>query len=461
MKGKKMRKRMIGIAAVAASVVLLAGCGGGNGGGGTAGGDADFTADPTGDLSAWGFENADDVGQSRLDYAEEQLPDVTVDLDATAFDAQKFTTRITSGDVSDVVQMDRRYVTQYAAQGLLLPLDACFEAQDVTPDDYWYPFVVDDVRYDDAIWAVPQFYQPPAIILNKRVMDQAGVTTEEIDTSNPDALLGAIAKMYQESGGVPTRLGFDPVSTGQSSLWILGMGGQLIDDKGAPTLDDPGNVAGIEMLQQINDAQGGYAAVKSLTDKFDSFGDDNQFVTDQVGAQVNAQWYPNVLSTYVDEIEIEAVPFKNSDGEPFSVTGGQAFVIPAGAKNPAAACAWIVSLTSEDAWAAAGEARAATREKDGGINTGLFTGAPGPDQSIRDEYVVETGNAGFDQTISTYYDVLEYGQSFGSSPAGQDIDNELKNAITAALLGDKSPEDALADAQKAAMRAYDNATASG
>jgi multiple sugar transport system substrate-binding protein len=460
-KGNEMRKRMIGIAAIAASAVLLAGCGGGGNGGGATDGDVDFEAEPTGALSAWGFENADDVGQSRLDYAEEQLPDIEVDLDATAFDAQKFTTRIAGGDVPDVVQMDRRYVTQYAAQGLIIPLDACFEAQGVTPDDYWYPFVVDDIRYDDAVWAVPQFYQPPAIILNKRVMDEAGVTSEDIDTSNPDALLGAIEKMYQESGGVPTRLGFDPVSTGQAPLWILGMGGQLTDEEGAPTLDDPSNIAGIEMLKQINDAQGGYASVKSFTDSFDTFGDNNQFVADQVGAQVNAQWYPNVLSPYVDEIQIEAVPFKNSDGEPFSVTGGQAFVIPAGAENPAAACAWMISLTSEDAWAAAGEARAATREEDGGINTGLFTGAPGPDQAIRDEYVVETGNAGFDQTIATYYEVLDYGRSFGSSPAGQDIQNELNNAVTAALLGDKTPEEALADAQSAAMRAYENATAGG
>ncbi|WP_214443643.1 type 2 periplasmic-binding domain-containing protein, partial [Mycobacterium tuberculosis] len=127
------------------------------------------------------------------------------------------------------------------------------------------------------------FYQPPAILLNKAVLDEAGVTAEEIDTSQPDVLLGAIEKMYQESGGVPTRLGFDPVATGQAGLWILGMGGQLNDDKGAPTLDDPSNVAGVEMLKQITDAQGGFAAVKSFTDSFDSFGDQNQFVAQQVG----------------------------------------------------------------------------------------------------------------------------------------------------------------------------------
>ncbi|MFB4352429.1 extracellular solute-binding protein [Microbacterium sp. LS_15] len=453
-----MRTRILGFAAIAAaSALVLAGCSGG--GADEGGADADFDAEPTGTLNAWGFENADDVGQSRVDYAADQLADVEVDLDATAFDAQKFTTRIASGDVPDVVQMDRRYVTTYAAQGLIMPLDECFAAQDVEPRDHWYPFVVDDVTYDDEVWAVPQFYQPPAIIVNKTVLAEAGVTPDQFDTSDPDGLIDVIGKIYQESGGVPSRLGFDPVATGQGGLWILAMGGQLNDDEGAPTLDDPSNLAGIELLKRITDAQGGFAAVKSFTDSFDTFGDDNQYVAGQVGAQVNAQWYPNVLGPYADQIDIEAVPFRDKDGEPFSVASGTAFVVPVGAKNPAAACAWMVDLTSDDAWMAAGEARAQTLADDGGLNTGLFTGSPAADEAIRDQFVTETGNAGFDQVISTFYDVVGYGQSFGSSPAGQEIQNELNNAITAALLGDKEPEEALADAQQAAMRAYENATA--
>jgi len=454
--GKDMRKRILGVVAVfGASALVLAGCGAG---GGEKADEADFDAKPTGTLKAWAFDNADDVGQSRLDYAAAQLKGVKIDLDATAFDSQKFTTRLASGDVPDVVQMDRRYVTTYAAQKLIMPLDECFDTQDVEPRDHWYPFVVDDVAYDDEIWAVPQFYQPPAILLNKKVLSEAGVSADDIDTSKPDVLLSAIGKMYQESGGVPTRLGFDPVATGQGELWILGMGGQLNDKKGAPTLDDPKNIAGIEILKKITDAQGGFAAVKSFTDSFDTFGDDNQFVAGQVGAQVDAQWYPNVLAPYMDKIELEAVPFRDASGKPFSVSSGTAFVIPVGAKNPSAACAWMVDLTSDAAWDAAGEARGATRAKDGGINTGLFTGSPASDKTIREKWVKDSGDAGFDQVISTYYDVVGYGQSFGSSPAGQEIQNELNNAVTAALLGDKDAEQALADAQKAAMRAYKNVT---
>ena len=60
-----MRKRILGFAALAAaSAVVLTGCSGGGGGEEGTGGDVDFTAEPTGTLSAWGFENADDVGTS-------------------------------------------------------------------------------------------------------------------------------------------------------------------------------------------------------------------------------------------------------------------------------------------------------------------------------------------------------------------------------------------------------------
>lgn len=450
----KRQKALLAIA-VTASVTMLAGC---SGGGSGAGGDVAFSTKPTGNLKAWGFDNADEVGTSRLDFAKGELKNVKIKIDQTAFDAQKFTTRVASGDVPDVVQMDRQFVGTYASQGLILPLDKCYSTHDVDPDTQYYPSVIDDVTYDGKVWAVPQFYQPPAIILNQRVMKAAGVTPEEIDTSKPDVLLAAVQKMYKESGGNPATLGFDPIAVNQAGLWLLGYGGKLIDKKGVPALDDPKNAEALSFLKQLMDAQGGYAKVKSFTDSFDVFGDKNPYVADQVAAEVNPQWYVNVLTPYVANVDIGAVPFKNQEGRNFTVASGTSFVIPAGAKNADAACAWMLSLTSQDAWMAAGAARAKTiADTPGAINTGLFTGSPAADEAIRNKYVKASGNAGFDQTISTYYDVVGNGQSFGASPAGQEIQGELKNAVTSVLLGDKSPEDALKDAQTASMRAYKKA----
>lgn len=435
-----------------AAVIALAGCGGGPA---ADQGSAEFTQNPSGSLSAWGFNNADEVGTSRLEHAKSQLDGVEVSMDQTAFDPQKFTTRVASGQIADVVQMNANEVATYAAQDLLTPLDECFSTHGMDPTEYFYPAVLGDISYDDQIYAVPQFYQPPAIMLNMRVLKQAGVQPEDIDTSDPDRLIAAIEKMYTEQDGNPTRLGFHAVADGQAALWILGYGGQLMDEAGRPTLDDPANVDGLEVLKRIADAQGGFAEVKSFSDSFDWFGEQNQYVTDQVGAQLNAQWYVNVLTPYVDDVQISAVPFHNSDGEPFTVTSGTSFVIPAGAKNKDAACAWAINLVSKDAWMAAGEARAETVEKtEGALNTGLFTGSPVADQAIRESYVSSTGNTGFDQTIDTYYQIVGEGETLGASPAGQQINNELTNVVSAVLLGKKEPEQALKDAQAAALRAY-------
>ncbi|KQX06666.1 MULTISPECIES: ABC transporter substrate-binding protein [unclassified Leifsonia] len=440
------------VAVGCAALFVLSGCSATSAGPG----DTSFTDKATGTLNAWGFDNADDVGTSRLDYAKEQLSDVTIKVDATAFDAQKFTTRSASGNVPDVVQMDRNFVATYAAQGLILPLDECYSVHDVDPEQRYYESVVGDITWDDQVWAVPQFYQPPAIMLNTRVMQAAGVDPSAIDTSKPDELLAAVKKMYKESGGVPTLLGLDPVAPSQAGLWLLGMGGNIIGDDGKPTLDSEENAQAVDFLTELLDAQGGYAKVKSFSDSFDTFGDQNQFVADQVAAQVDAQWYVNVLTPYVGKVQIGAVPFKDPDGEPFTVASGTAFVIPAAAKNKDAACAWALELTSSDAWEAAGAARAQTvADTPGAINTGLFTGSPAADESIREQYVKPSGDAGFDQTISTFYDVVGNGKSFGASPAGQEIQSELQNALTSAFLGDKSSSEALKDAQDAAMRAYD------
>lgn len=439
--------------------IALAGCAGGGGG---AKGDASFGTKPTGTMTAWGFNNPDEVGTSRLALAKKKLAGVTIKLDQTTFDAQKFTTRVASGTVPDVVQMDQNFVATYAAQGLILPLDKCYSAYKVKPDSYYYPSVMDYVTYRGKTYGVPQFYQPPAIITNERVMKAAGVTDADIDTSQPDRLIAAIGKMYQQQGGNPTRLGFDPVASGQAMLWLLGYGGRLVDSSGKPTLSDPKNEKGLAVLKRITDAQGGYAKVKSFSDTFDTFGAKNQFVRDQVGAQVNAQWYVNVLTPYVSQVEIGAVPFRGQDGKPFTASSGTAFVIPANANNPAAACAWALDLTGLPAWQAAGAARAATIAKTpGAINTGLFTGSPVADKKLRARYTPAPANAGFARAIATYYDVVGSGTSVGASPAGQQIQTEVNNAVQSVLLGSKTPTQALADAQRAAMNAYRQATQKG
>jgi multiple sugar transport system substrate-binding protein len=442
-----------------APLLLAAGCGSGGGptNPGAAKATASFGAQPSGTLNAWAFNNADDVGKARIAYVAKQLHGVDIKYDYTEFDAQKFTTRLAGGTVPDVVQMDRQYVATYAAQGLLMPMDTCFSDNNVDPKSLFYPSVLSDVTYNGHIWGAPQFYQPPALILDENVLKAAGVSDAQIDTSKPATLLAAIKKMYKTSGGNPSVLGLDPQAAGNGNVWILALGGQLVDKTGKPTLDDPRNVYPLEFLKKITDAQGGYAKMKSFTDTFDYFGENNQYVKNQVGAELNFQWYPNVLAPFKDKISVSAVPLRDRNGNPVTTAGGQAFVIPAKSKNPAAACKWAIQMTTHANWMAAAAARAQTLKKSGGIDTGLFTGEPAADKAINAKYVKPSGDAGFDEMIKTFYSIVSDGVSNGASPAGQQIQTAVNDAVTQVLLGQKDAKSALSDAQAQAMRAYDNA----
>lgn len=283
-------------AALTAAILALTACSSSSGTTTPAGTAADFSARPTGTLKSSGFNPSDEVGKSRQEYAGQQLPGVTVTLDTTGFDPQKFSAQAASGNVPDLIQLNRDVVDTLADKGLVLPLDECYKAHDVVPDQRYYPAAIKDVTHDGKVYGIPQFFQTSLIVGNKAVMDAAGVSAADLDTSKPDRVLAAAKKMARVANGKPTLLGFDGDVPGSSALWLHVFGGATNDAHGKPTLDDAKNVAALTWLKQLMDAQGGYASVKSFKDTMDVFGDENQYVKGQVGAQTWAQWYVNVLA---------------------------------------------------------------------------------------------------------------------------------------------------------------------
>ena len=459
-----MRTRAFGCLGVAAAVAVLGltACNpaaqrgpapaASSGGGG-------FSKELSGTLRTSGFNPDDEVGKSRSDYAAAQLSGVTITQDTTSFDAQKFAAQAASGRVPDLVQVDRAAVATLADKGLIIPVDDCYKLYGVTPDQQYYPSTIRDVTYDGKLWGVPQFFQPSALIVDKKVLEAAGLTTDDLDTSKPADVVAAAQKMAVVKNGKPSVIGVDVDLPGSAATWFTVFGGRVNDETGKPTLDDPKNVEALSWLKQLMDAQGGYASIKSFKDSMDTFGDQNQYVRNQVGVQTWAQWYVNVLAGTKDDISVAAVPIKTLDGKPLAMAGGTAFAIPTAGKNPSAACAWMINATSEAAWMAAGEARAKTVADEKTINTGLFTGSPVADQAIKAKFVKPSGNADFDQMISTYYEILPGNLTRGASAVGQQIDQDLANAVSVALTEEKTPEKALADAQAAALRAWDQSKA--
>ena len=451
-------RRFIPVLAAAASIALLtAACSSGTSSSSSS--STKFSTKVSGSITTNGLTPGDEVATSRVTYAASKLGGVTVNINKGNFDPQKFAAQAASGTVPDIIDMNRQDIATYAAKGLIMPLDQCFSAHGVTATSHYYPAVMDSVKYNGKYYGVPEFWQTSALMLNMRVLDKAGVKASDFDTSKPDTVVSAVKKLtVLGSDKTPTLLGLDPNMPGNASTWFEVFGGHIVDANGKPTLDNAANVTALTWLKKIFDAEGGYDKATSFKNTFDYFGNDNQFATDQVAAEFNQQWYPNVLTGNTAGVDISAIPLMNPSGQPIGAADGDAFAIPTNAKNPNAACAWAIAMTSDAAWVTATKARLKTvAATDGAFFTGLFTGSKTADKIIIDQYQKSTGNAGFDATIKAYEDSLQNGVNLGSSPAGLEINTELQNAVVPALEGGKTVKQALSDAQAAALADYKQA----
>jgi multiple sugar transport system substrate-binding protein len=454
-----MRYKNIGAIAVMASIALLAsGCGQASTTANSSG-NTTFSKQASGTLKTDGFTPGDEVATARVDYTAKKLPKVKLSINKGSFDPQKFTAEAASGTVPDIVDMNRSDIATYAAKGLILNLDACYALYNVKPATRFYPAVVDSVKYKGGVFGVPQFWQTSALMLNMRLLTKAGLTSADFDTSDPARVVAAVKKLsVVGADGSPTVLGLDPNMPGNASTWFATFGGKIMDASGKPTLDNSANIKALEFLKQVFDAEGGYDKATSFKNTFDYFGNDNQFAKDQVGAELNQQWYPNVLTGNTSAVDISATPLIGTTGKALGAADGDALAIPTAAKNKNAACAWALTMTSDEAWVAATKARLAkVASTKGAIFTGLFTGSATADKIITTQYQKSTGIAGFDSTIKAYEAGLANGVNLGSSPAGLQINTELQNAVVPALEGNKTAAAVLKDAQAAALREYNSA----
>lgn len=433
-------------------------------GGMPAAGDSSTAADDGQDSGDWsdtgkkvdvmGWSAGDEVATARVDFVKDKAPELDVAPDDNGFDQQKFATSMGGGTVPAGVSMDRQLLATYAAKGFLQPLDGCIAAQDIDMDQF-YPDSVKESSWDGHVYGIPEFFTTRAVYVNQDALDDAGVSADDIKTSDWDALSTLAGKLYQDADGKPSRIGFDPKVPEFLPLWVMAEGGNIVADDGSPTLDDQKVVDALTWAVAVINAQGGWADFKSFRDSWDFFGAENEFVKDQIGVMPFEQWYVNVLSG--TDAHFTVVPFLGQDGQPMTLETGSSLAIPTGSPNAGGMCQFIKLITSTDAWMAAAAARDDKVKQDDGTFTGIFSANKTANDEMRTKYVVKTDNPDLDQAIATFYDSLDGARMIPPSPAGQQIQEAYQKAVTAAL-GGTDPAEALKAAQQTAMQAYEDAT---
>ncbi|MBV9820847.1 MAG: extracellular solute-binding protein, partial [Actinobacteria bacterium] len=351
------------------------------------------------------------------------------------------------------VYLDRGLIGTYAAKGALQPLDDLISEVGIDTGQYRKPALT-QVIVDGKVYGIPEFYNTRNILINGKAVREAGMSPQDLSTTDWDKLHANAAKLYRAKGSSIGRIGFDPKLPEFLPLWAKGNGADLVNADGSPNLDDPKVIEALAFAYSLIAEQGGWSKFKAFRDTWDIFGAGNEFVKDQAVAFPWEGWYVNVLVQSSPNLDLQSVQFTDRQGKPTSFCDGSAWVIPKGAKNTRAAGQWMKTMTATDTWLQAGAARAQTVAKNKSVFTGLWTANTEADHQIKDKYVKSSGRTGFDQAIGNYYAAAESAFAINPSKAGSEIKTAWTDAVNRVLAGRQNPEQAMKQAQSEAAKAF-------
>jgi multiple sugar transport system substrate-binding protein len=418
--------------------------------------------DASGELFAYGFayETGDTVATARADYTLEQYPDLEVTYSESGFESQGFLAALQGSDPPDLVNLPRNVIGSYIARGTLAPLDDCISQAGVDTSVF-YEAAMAQVTVDGTVYALPEFYNTRIWLVNTELFEEAGLDANEFDFGDWDAIEQASADIAQVEGGIQ-RLGIDPKIPEFLEMWVRANGGQMLSDDGRESLLDTPEVAeALEFTVGLIEAQGGgtdFLEFRNDPSAYgDFFGPENQFVTGTVGAFPMEQWYLNVMAENSPDAPVVARPFVTREGDPITLQDGNAWAITSTSDNPDAACAYIASMVSTEAWMAAAEARQEERTAEGLPSTGVYTGNREADDMIFSDVVDLAEFPQFQQMVDVTIEGQESAFGFPPSPAAQEFQDAVNDAVNRVISGEADVATALAEADQEAQAAIDSA----
>ncbi len=413
----------------------------------------------TGSLSIMGFGLGDEIATTRVGEFERLYPNVELNFTEGGLDEQQFLTAVASGTPPDLVSLPRAELSTYAVRGALTPLTECIANEGIDMSQY-RDVAVSEVTVDGEVYGIPEFFNNIMLIINTAALEEAGLTVDDVNTADWDSIAALNETLTRMDGDTLSRIGFDPKLPEFLPLWVAANGGQMLSDDGRTAmLNSPEVVEALTFAASLHDVAGGRAPFSAFRDTWDFFGSGNMIANDQLGVFPMEQWYMNVLADVSPDAPLAFKPFTDREGNPISFATGSAWAIPRGAANPEAACAFIKTVTSPEAWIAAAEERARLRAESGTLNTGTYTANRLADEVIFGEIVGPTGSDVFDTGVETILSLQENAFAIPANPAGAQFRQAWIDAVNRVLNGEQTVEEALNQAQQEAQAALDEAWA--
>ena len=421
MEVKSRMRRTASVAMVALMGLGLAACSAGEA-------DADLNPDEvSGEISLLtpifeGSPGQDLLEDELLPQFYEEYPNVTVNVDYTTYGNlnEKLTTAVVSGLVPDVMLMGVGWIEAFADKGVLADLGELGLSEADLKESYTDE-IVEAGMWDGNVYAVPIMLDTRFGVARMDILEEAGYDSPP---SSWDELIEiAEATTVRSSNGSLERAGFDMMSLDARQAFetvLFSAGGDLFNaDATEPTFNSDEGVAALGLMAD-------------LVNKYEV--EDIGFTStdDIVNPLINGRAAMGIAHNNLWTQALEADETVLDNLEPFVIQGessgmffgGTLATVANNSKNPQAARALLEFLSSPVAALAANEQRG---------------NVPALTELLDSDYVQSN------RFVQFAMENLDVAKREGGPAQWLEVRGDFAPAVQAALLGQKTPEEALDD----------------
>jgi multiple sugar transport system substrate-binding protein len=339
---------------------------------------------------------------------------------------------LAGGTPPDIMSLHAFRIPAYASKGALTPLTPYLEEAGIDAADM-YDTVRDAVTYNGEIYAVPMDVHGALWHINLDMWEKAGLLNDDGTPKIPTGLaeFEAACKAVLEATGSPIIGSGDDDILGTAWVWaslLAQNGGSAVGDDGMPTVDTP------EALEALN------TFLKLRADGCIGTGElaatHEAFINGEIASVTGGTWSVNEWDKQVADPNAAlkryyVAPFPQIGAQPASWGGSHTWVVPLGAgadpERVRAAVAYLKHFWDHNLdWTRTGHATVR--------------------QSV--------GESPEYQALPHHSEYLGFGENAAFNPStlwSVGYDQIMHEEVQAAMLGQKTPEQALTDAQARLM----------
>ncbi|HEY0621378.1 MAG TPA: sugar ABC transporter substrate-binding protein [Kribbella sp.] len=219
------RRRLLALAATALAAVLLAAsaCGGGSGG-------ASANGEVTLRFNWWGSDTRHKITQQVIDAFEKDHPKIKIkgEFGEWAGYWDKLATTVAANDAPDIIQMDEKYLREYADRGALLDL----KKADGLDTSKFEPDTLAAGEFDNGLYGLNAGINAFTLVANPAVFKAAGVALPDDATWTWDQYRQLAQEITKKSNGKTFGTGAYGTSDASLNMWARQHGQSLFTKDG-------------------------------------------------------------------------------------------------------------------------------------------------------------------------------------------------------------------------------------